>query len=742
MIDPQNFNPSRATFSEADQPEIYRIDVLLRGKMIMRRKRLLSVLSLILLMAAAALRLPAGICAEAAQNPEEEKTAADSGEALWSNAYYRASDTTGTLSAKEQQALDEHCIAFMQEYLADLSLLAVTSDKYEGSTLEELADGYYEDCGFGYGTGKDGFQMVWDTASGQVVIRAYGAAAALVPQEELDRIAGSITQFEEQYGTYGPMYATVRYLSNCLSGSGGNQESGRGDAEQAEAAEPAEAPGSPAAPDAADNGSTRTTAGSPTVPAAPEDTDKTGTIPAAPEDMDGAGITEIFSGSDADRLLPDGAFPDESLRLGADAEAEGKPAWYPREPLSFPFYHDESAHRIVDLADIFTDAEEKQMETRLAELRSALGKDIVIFTDTSTYGLSHSVYAADFYDFNGYGIGPDREGVCLMVCMDPDDRGWWACCTGPVTRGLYTEEVANQIDDLLYEYMRAGDYGTGCADWIENFRRLYTTGSPYNEEWALTPKDDMTPFQDPDAPRVVDDAGILTQDEIRLLEEKVSSLSGKYGLDVIVHTALNEGILSEEEFAERYYFSHGCGTGDKYDGIMLTLFKRPNYSGRACVYAAGSGLDKLSSVNKNRLESRCTDLLLSRAYYEAASQWLDQTGHMLRTGRAPRSSASWNFWTTVELIIGAIFGAISLGRAKKKMKTPVITEHADSYLVKGSLKIRKIKDHLIDTTVSRHYSPVREERSSGGGGSGGGSSYSHSYSGSSGSSHSGSGRKF
>ena len=136
--------------------------------------------------------------------------------------------------------------------------------------------------------------------------------------------------------------------------------------------------------------------------------------------------------SDRDRMLPDGEKPDDDLRVGDGDPA--LPAWYPKDPLSFPFYHDEKAPRVIDIADIFSGEEEQQMEARLAELRTSLGKDIVILADVSTYGLSRSVYAADFYDFNGYGIGPDREGVCLMICMEPGNRGWWCCCTGPVTR--------------------------------------------------------------------------------------------------------------------------------------------------------------------------------------------------------------------------------------------------------------------------------------------------------------------
>ncbi len=188
--------------------------------------------------------------------------------------------------------------------------------------------------------------------------------------------------------------------------------------------------------------------------------------------------------SDRDRMLPDGEKPDDDLRVGDGDPA--LPAWYPKDPLSFPFYHDEKAPRVIDIADIFSGEED-----------------------------------------NGYGIGPDREGVCLMICMEPGNRGWWCCCTGPVTRGLYDETVANQIDDMLYDYMKAGDYGTGVEDWIENIRRLYTTGSPYSEEWAVMDEASFKRFHDPDAPRVVDDAKLLSDSEIEKLTQKAADLSEK-----------------------------------------------------------------------------------------------------------------------------------------------------------------------------------------------------------------------
>ena len=101
-----------------------------------------------------------------------------------------------------------------------------------------------------------------------------------------------------------------------------------------------------------------------------------------------------------------------------------RPYWYPVSTKDFSFYNDTDIPRVVDEADIFTDEEEALMCRLIAQYTEETQHDIVIFTDTTDYGLGHAVYAADFYDFNGYGIGEENEGMCLLICMDPSDRGW------------------------------------------------------------------------------------------------------------------------------------------------------------------------------------------------------------------------------------------------------------------------------------------------------------------------------
>ena len=421
-------------------------------------------------------------------------------------------------------------------------------------------------------------------------------------------------------------------------------------------------------------------------------------------------------------------------------EAADKPAWYPSDPAKFEKYHDPDAPRVVDVADIFTDAEEASMEARLGELRAELGKDIVVFTDVSAYGLGHPVYSADFYDFNGYGIGEDYEGACLFVCMDPADRGFWTCCTGPETMALFTEEYANQLDDRLYDYMAAGDYGEGAADWIENFRNLYRTGMPFPPEWL--PIGDFTRTHDASAPRVIDELGLLSDGEREELAKQAKAISDKYGIDVVILTAENASSFSDPEYIERYYACKGYGFGENYDGIILSLLKGSYYSPHFYINGFGKGTEKLSYVNDERLESKASSRYYSGDAYTCFRQALKDVKHMEKTGLVARTWGYWGLMAFLGVGFGAIVGGISLSGAKRKMAVPRIKQTAGDYLDRNSLQIDKVQDQYLNTDTVRKYSPV--ERSSGGGGSSGGgrSSYSSSYSGSSGTSHSGSGRSF
>lgn len=429
---------------------------------------------------------------------------------------------------------------------------------------------------------------------------------------------------------------------------------------------------------------------------------------------------ELYYGEDGERE-----------RVGAGTD---RPAWYPVDPADFPKYHDRKASRVVDVADLFTEEQENALRDEIAKVSAETGKDIVIFTDVSSYGFEHKIYAADFYDFNGYGFGRDYEGVCLMICMDPQNRGWWCCCTGPDTMSLYTEMLANVIDDELYWFMAAGMYYEGVADWILNMRSLFLKGVPFPPEW-LPDRDKMPePFHDADAPRLVDEVGGLNDRETGELSARAKALSERYGVDVVLHTVNSSYDLGIRDYEELFYSCKGYGLGENYDGFLLIWLGSTE---QGFVYTRGSAEGMLSGKQMKRLmDQGDTD-----SAYRSLNRMLRGLEHGLKTGRVPRLPVYWILMALLAALFGAIVGGIALGKAKSRMRTVARAVGAWSYLVPDSLSIFRIADIYVRTETTQKYNPP-VSRSSGGGSSGGRSSYSGGYHGSSGTSHSGSGRSF
>ena len=407
------------------------------------------------------------------------------------------------------------------------------------------------------------------------------------------------------------------------------------------------------------------------------------------------------------------------------------PWWYPADPAAFAFFHDETAPRVVDEADLFTPEEEQRLESRLAAIRAELDRDIVVYTDRSSYGEERRIVAADFYDYNGYGCGDEREGICLFICMEEGNRGWFACCTGSDTMARYTEDLANEIDDALYPYMADGEYAAGVAGWIENIRDMYLAEPPALPDWYPADTSAFRRFHNEDAPRVVDEADLLSDSHLAELTAKAEEISAKYGVDVLILTTKGNELVDDLAYHLDYYLYNGYGLGSDYSGIQMTVF--PHRSD-CLISAYGSVESKLNSANLKRMQDRWED---EDTYYGAMEAWLDQVDHMLKTGRVPRTAASWGLTAVLGALFGSAFGGASLGGAKRKMRAPAQRQSADSYLSNGT-RIVPLRDDHIGTTRSRRYDPPKKESSH----SSGGSSFSSSYSGSSGASHSGSGRSF
>lgn len=118
----------------------------------------------------------------------------------------------------------------------------------------------------------------------------------------------------------------------------------------------------------------------------------------------------------------------------------------------------EHPSRLVDDGDLFTDSEEAELLEMLDRVSEKYDFDIVVLTLSSLGGKSRIAYADDYYDYNGYGMGPNKDGMILLICPNEDVRyvstcgsGIWAIDDNALSRiSSKTRPVYNRGDYVRY----------------------------------------------------------------------------------------------------------------------------------------------------------------------------------------------------------------------------------------------------------------------------------------------------
>lgn len=136
--------------------------------------------------------------------------------------------------------------------------------------------------------------------------------------------------------------------------------------------------------------------------------------------------------------------------------------------------------RLVDNAHLLDAAERAYLLQKLDEISLRQQLDIVVVTVGGLNGKSPMEYADDFFDYNGYGYGPNHDGILLLVSME--ERDWWISTTGYgitafTDAGL--EYIADRVVPKLsrQRYCKAFEvFAEDCDQFITQAR----TGEPYD----------------------------------------------------------------------------------------------------------------------------------------------------------------------------------------------------------------------------------------------------------------------
>ena len=135
---------------------------------------------------------------------------------------------------------------------------------------------------------------------------------------------------------------------------------------------------------------------------------------------------------------------------------------------------------LYDEADLLTDREESELIAKLENICSQKQMEVVVAAFETIGEYSPMEYADDFYDYNGYGCGADRDGLILIVVMDTSD--WWISTRGSAITA-FTDAGIDFIGEQIVPYLSDGDYYGAFSRFAEQcvaFIDQANTGDPYD----------------------------------------------------------------------------------------------------------------------------------------------------------------------------------------------------------------------------------------------------------------------
>ncbi|QQO07824.1 TPM domain-containing protein [Breznakiella homolactica] len=147
--------------------------------------------------------------------------------------------------------------------------------------------------------------------------------------------------------------------------------------------------------------------------------------------------------------------------------------------------------KLWDYAGLLSEEQKAELSVRLLEVTDKYSADCAVLTLTSTGGKSMTAFARDIFFDSGYGIGPDRDGILLLVKMQPD--GNWNLelyISGAIQYDINNEH-ADSLLRVIGREMEREDYYAALGSFIEYTHTTIRYHRATGLEWLklrLTPE--------------------------------------------------------------------------------------------------------------------------------------------------------------------------------------------------------------------------------------------------------------
>ena len=227
--------------------------------------------------------------------------------------------------------------------------------------------------------------------------------------------------------------------------------------------------------------------------------------------------------------------------------------------------------------------------------------------------------------------------------------------------------------------------------------------------------------------RVVDNADVLTSEELSQLNDYADSVSESNRCDVAVVLVTDTAGESTQNYAMDFYDQNGYGYGDNDDGVLLLI--DVNAREFNCV-THGYGAYAFTDAGQEYAEKKYISYLKKSDWVGAAEAFIKVSDDLLNRARNGQPFDTYNLpqgvavrvikIVLIDLAVGFLLAFIPVLIMKGKLKTVDSKSDAADYMRRDSFQLTRSNDFLINRYVNRVPRPKDNGPRQGPGGPGGG----------------------
>ena len=209
-------------------------------------------------------------------------------------------------------------------------------------------------------------------------------------------------------------------------------------------------------------------------------------------------------------------------------------------------------------------------------------------------------------------------------------------------------------------------------------------------------------------PLVVDEAGILTEDELEQLNAKAESISEEYQCEAAVVYIDYLDDRSAQAYADDYYDYNGYGYGEGDDGILLLVAAGDR---EYAMTTYGSAIDVFTDSRLEKIETVIVEELGDNHWANAGNAFLEECEGYLNDG-PPSYTGLMILGVPLCLLAGLLLSFIPMQLLKSQLRSVAKKSSAANYIRKHGVEIWESNDRLVNVTRTR--TKIEEEHHSGG----------------------------